>query len=638
MPILQRALALASIAGVALTAGCSSFGGRSTTPKAVSGLPPGMQAPDAHALSPAHFHAGPMAKTRILPPSAMVSSRRKPKAAILPPNWQIVPGTAAQVVPSPDGSLWALSDQPSTGDKFIWHYVSGAWTNISGMASRLATAPDGTLYAVNSTGGIYEYVSGSWTNLPGSPGGAADISIQTDGFPDPGMPTVIMQNGGKDGAIFQYTNGTWTKLPGSGIHLAASWDSNSYTIPAGTINASQAPGVLWVINSPGGIYCLSDGGYIVLPGLASKIAAPSTGGGYLVLGYPGGPPDPTLYYYNLDTPGYTMPGGSGMDVGSGDGMTAVTNSQFGIYISVLAATQYTTGLLPNASPQGMTRGPDGAMWFTDIGNSAIGRITTAGVITNEYPTLTPEAVLTSIALGSDNNLWFTEQSFGQIGRVTPSGTVTEFPTGSTVSVPTTIAPGPDGNLWFTETGANAIGTITTSGAVTVYSTGITTNAGLGGIAAGPDGNLWFTERDANKIGQITTAGVVTEFSAGLSSNAVPTSIVGVPGGALWFTEPQNNKIGEITTSGVITEFSAGQGGSSPYGIGPAPNDITLGSDGALWYTETGLLGIGRMTQSGSVTEYSAGITPNSTPSGIALGPDSALWFAEYTGGRIGRIQ
>ena len=33
-------------------------------------------------------------------------------------------------------------------------------------------------------------------------------------------------------------------------------------------------------------------------------------------------------------------------------------------------------------PGGITAGPDGALWFTNDGNNSIGRITTAGVVTN----------------------------------------------------------------------------------------------------------------------------------------------------------------------------------------------------------------------------------------------------------------
>src|SRR5258708_4556113 len=60
-----------------------------------------------------------------------------------------------------------------------------------------------------------------------------------------------------------------------------------------------------------------------------------------------------------------------------------------------------------------------------------------------------------ITAGPDGNLWFTEQNGNQIGRITTAGAITEFslPTncGSSLGCnPRGITAGPDGNLWFTE--------------------------------------------------------------------------------------------------------------------------------------------------------------------------------------------
>jgi hypothetical protein len=76
--------------------------------------------------------------------------------------------------------------------------------------------------------------------------------------------------------------------------------------------------------------------------------------------------------------------------------------------------------LPAGSkPFEITAGPDGALWFTEFGASKIGRITTAGVVTNEYATPTPSAGPIGITTGLDGNLWFTESSVGKIGRLVP---------------------------------------------------------------------------------------------------------------------------------------------------------------------------------------------------------------------------
>ena len=56
-------------------------------------------------------------------------------------------------------------------------------------------------------------------------------------------------------------------------------------------------------------------------------------------------------------------------------------------------------------PGDVTTGPDGALWFTNLYNDTIGRITTAGVVTNY--TGTGIDAPQSIAAGSDGALWFT---------------------------------------------------------------------------------------------------------------------------------------------------------------------------------------------------------------------------------------
>jgi serine/threonine protein kinase len=116
-------------------------------------------------------------------------------------------------------------------------------------------------------------------------------------------------------------------------------------------------------------------------------------------------------------------------------------------------TEFSVG----SSPEGITAGPDGNLWFTeDIGNQ-IGRISPGGTIKEfPVPTVGDEVGITA---GPDGNLWFTEDIGNQIGRISPSGTIKEFPIPTAGSNPEGIAAGPDGNLWFTEQQGNKIGRI-----------------------------------------------------------------------------------------------------------------------------------------------------------------------------------
>jgi streptogramin lyase len=69
----------------------------------------------------------------------------------------------------------------------------------------------------------------------------------------------------------------------------------------------------------------------------------------------------------------------------------------------------------------MTSGPDGALWFIEVGESAagntssIGRMTTSGSLT-EFP-LPQSGIPGVITTGSDGALWFSQN--GKIGRIEP---------------------------------------------------------------------------------------------------------------------------------------------------------------------------------------------------------------------------
>ena len=254
-----------------------------------------------------------------------------------------------------------------------------------------------------------------------------------------------------------------------------------------------------------------------------------------------------------------------------------------------AAQIFTEFILPTPAsrPSAITTGPDGALWFIELGGK-IGRITTAGNIT-EFP-IKGDGILHSITAGPDGALWVTEFTSKKIGRIPTTATaenleLIEFTLPGSPA-PFGITTGPDGALWFTYFRAK-IARITATGAVTEF-TIPTENGSPGGITTGPDGALWFTESVSGKIERITTDDKITEFALP-NADAQPWGITTGPDGALWFTESScvrqpgsrcivGNKIGRITTNGLITEFTVPSDGSGPH-------SITTGPDGALWFTE-----------------------------------------------------
>ena len=629
----HRSCVLPTVAlAASLLTACSSSAVRQTP------IGNGVNLATPQSVSPGSIIPAPMARTVILPPSVMVAATvRTIEAKIQGVKYVQIPGAAIAASGASDGSLWALSTQPSGPNKYIWHYSGGTWTNISGLASAVSIGANGTLYAINSSGGAYAYNNGTWTALGG---GCSAITAASDGS------FYVLSNGnsaGSDQAIWHYAAG-WSQVAGAGVAIAASWDPNNYTQSNGTV---QAHG-LYVLNSIGNIYyenTSGNGTFVQLPGSASAVA-PTTVGGVFVLGFPSSSIGNSIYYYNLNVPSWSTQPGSGVSISAGGDVLYVINMSGAIYSSPIIPTvqinEYPLPSSGSAGPLGIAAGPDGALWFTTLspnnGQSRnltenIGRVTTSGTgAITEYTPPTMESLPYGITGGPDGALWFAENNgYGSIGRVTTSGAFTEYPTPTKYSGPYGITAGSDGALWFTEEFTGYIGRITTSGTITEYPTP-TANSFPLGITAGPDGALWFTESGGNKIGRVTTSEAFIEFPIPTLGSG-PSAITAGPDGALWFTELQGNKIGRVTTSGTFTEYPIPTASSEPFGI-------TAGPDGALWFTEGNSSAItnkiGRVTTSGVFSEYPIA-TIGSAPRGIVTGPDGALWFTENGGDKIGQV-
>ncbi len=286
------------------------------------------------------------------------------------------------------------------------------------------------------------------------------------------------------------------------------------------------------------------------------------------------------------------------------------------------ATGFTAGLSPDSKPASIVAGPDGNLWFTDVGKTpAIGRVTPQGVITEFSAGLSPESKPGEIVAGADGNLWFGNlSSAAAIGRIAVDGTITEFGPGPPSGSVPPFGPvlGPDGNVWFVIASFKTIGIgrITPQGAITGFGDGVSEQTlSLGPLAAGPDGSVWFTARgreEYNAQGERVTSGYATA-------------------------------IGRVRPSGEIATFGECLHTGPQY---TGPNSIAAGPDGNVWFTNhtTRSLpnigtppAIGRITPSGEITEYRAGLSYASSPDGIVTGPDGALWFTDRELRSIGRV-
>ena len=105
------------------------------------------------------------------------------------------------------------------------------------------------------------------------------------------------------------------------------------------------------------------------------------------------------------------------------------SSRVGVIGRVLSSSPYTITQFSTdgAYPSGITRGPDGAIWYACNGHRAIGAIDETGAIVEfNIPALAePGGIALAEPVGivsaSDKNVWFTDQGRNQIGVVRLDG-------------------------------------------------------------------------------------------------------------------------------------------------------------------------------------------------------------------------
>jgi virginiamycin B lyase len=276
---------------------------------------------------------------------------------------------------------------------------------------------------------------------------------------------------------------------------------------------------------------------------------------------------------------------------------------------------------------GITRslatGPEGDIWFTDEGTKKIGRLVPCSLpctpaITEFSSGLITEASPFWIARGPNGDMWFTDHgTTNAIGEVSPSGGITEFSVEPGVD-PNFITAGPDGNVWFTDVGSTPgvvrVAPCTLPCTPTMTEFGKANGLDAGGlpelITAGPDGNLWFTDQGSPvAIGQITPAGAITEFgeSRGLEKKSTPAFIAPGPEGDIWFTDDGEPKaVGRITPAGAVTEFALKSEKEFPDGI-------VAGADGNMWFGNQNEI-------SGKHIGYGIGLIGTGTPPASIVAP------------------
>jgi len=284
---------------------------------------------------------------------------------------------------------------------------------------------------------------------------------------------------------------------------------------------------------------------------------------------------------------------------------------------------------------------DGTLWYCERASFAsapvsdrIGHLRRDGRI-DEFAVPAKDANVQAIARGIDGAMWFTESGAFAIGRIAADGTIREFPLpvgmpGAEPRDPRVrrriknglggITSGPDGAMWVALPFANALARVAMTGEIRIVALPATLT-GPTFLTAGPDRALWFTARGA--IGRLALDGSARRFA--IDERTPFTSIVWGPDGNLWFSSFDGH-VGRITPAGAMQAFSP------PAFFAPS-GPLIGGCDGAIYVADSSRSLLWRVSPHGEYVQHEIDF-----PIGhLARAPDCSLGFTEAQGPATGHV-
>tara|TARA_R110002073_G_C9357373_1_gene571148 strand:- start:88 stop:1086 length:999 start_codon:yes stop_codon:yes gene_type:complete len=239
-------------------------------------------------------------------------------------------------------------------------------------------------------------------------------------------------------------------------------------------------------------------------------------------------------------------------------------------------TEWTTPT-PGQRTRDPVEAPDGAIWWTGMWASLIGRLDPNTGEMKEYR-LPPSAKPHSIVPGEDGTIWYTGNGNATIGKLDPeTGDITEYKTRA--RDPHSAVFHPNGHLYFTAQHAAMLGRFNPA---TGELQEVATEPRPYGIKVGPDGTVWVAYNGTNKLGAVDPETLEARYYE-LPDHRTRVRRLDVDSrGNVWYGNSTLGKIGRLEPeTGAITEWDSPSGPNShPYALAVI--------DDIVWYNESGM--------------------------------------------------
>lgn len=307
-----------------------------------------------------------------------------------------------------------------------------------------------------------------------------------------------------------------------------------------------------------------------------------------------------------------------------------------------------------SSPKGIAVDSAGNVFISDTGNSAIRKISTAGIVStfaggggigfaDGTGTAASFSELNGLVVDQAGNVFVADTINHAIRKISPSGLVSTFAGGSgpgskddigiaaTFDYPYGVAIDGNGQILVADSENKVIRAITPTGIVSIFagsaSRGFADGSGiyarfraLSGVAVDINGNVFVADTDNHAIRKISPTGAVSTiaglgtagFSNGNSTIASfnhPVSVALDIAGNIFVADTWNHAIRKITPSGVVTTL-AGSGspgfanGTISTGAAFAyPQGVAVDKSGNVFVGDTDNNVVRKITQAGVVTTF-----------------------------------